>query len=123
MSFDSSDPKERSAARVVMLQRDDFREIYCPFELLRERESKRLVVIDRRSKSSEMAISDDETVDSLLAKGRMSDLWRGSWQPQARLITKDAIYQSPASPDAERKTAFLKHLVKPGDILVIAFVD
>jgi hypothetical protein len=121
--FASDDQVKHGAAMVVMLQREDLRQNYCTGEVLARRKTDRLILLDNIGKSREVAIGDAKDVESILKACGMANLWRTSWQPQARLITKDAIYQSPASFDTTLKTAFLRRAIEPGDMLVVTLAD
>ena len=123
MFFNSADPQKRATALTLMLQRGDLREIYCTPEIIRRREGSSVAVLDRSGQSREVEIGPSETVRTFLTKSGMPNIWRASWQPQARLITKNVIYQSPAFFDEHLKAAFLERSVRPGDILIITLLD
>lgn len=120
--LDSEEVRSRSAA-FVLFQNEDLRTFYCTFETLTRRKTNKLAVLDNLKDGREIAVGEAETVQTFLMKSGKSDLWQRSWQPQARLITTDAIYQSPASFDPVAKAAFLHRPVQPGDILVLTLMD
>ena len=102
---------------------EDFRWIMCAYKELQSRIERRVAAVPFSKRGKEFTVSDNETVGSLLGKCGEPNMWRTSWQPQIRLITKDAIYQSPSSFDARLKEAFLKREVKPGDILIEGMIE
>lgn len=121
--FTSNDSVRHGAAMIVLSSHEDLRRSFCTNEILSRRQTEKLALLDNFYKSQEVRIGDSETVGSMLRKAGMADLWRDSWQPQCRIITKDAIYQSPASFDLKLKEAFLHRPIKPGDMLVLALVE
>lgn len=119
----SHDRQKSAVATVVTLQREDLRRIYCDAETLHRREIGNLIVLDKRGRSSEASVNAKETIESFLNANDMNNLWKTSWQPQVRLVTMDAIYQSPARFDRTALAAFMRKVVRPGDIVVITLTD
>jgi hypothetical protein len=76
------------------------------------------------TKSREIGVRDGETVRSILDKAGFRT-WR-SGLPQVRLVTKNAMCQSPLWEEddrVERTESFLALHVSPGDIIVVAGKD
>jgi hypothetical protein len=119
----SGNTSEKARAAIVKLQKADFRLFYCDDAILSRRTEAKLVLLDNFRSSREIVIDKSATVRSVLQKGGLADLWKNSWQPQCRLITKDAIYQSPAWSDQHRTDIFLARSIEPADILVVSMVN
>src|SRR5688572_29309451 len=118
-------------ARFVLHEVRDLRLLFCDRELLKQRISRSVCVVDdvrttlakdEQNAAKEIQIDKLITVRELLKKVGM-DKWGGG-QPQVRIVKRDAIVQSPlhsdtasSKPDVE---PFLSQKLEPGDFLVIA---
>ncbi len=115
----------------------DYRLIYCSYEVLTERKKKTKCLIDvfgwtmkkgvyDKSKE-EILLSPEDTVRTVLDKAGFKH-WE-SGQPQLRLVGRNCIMQSPLkySSDISYSNMDLKRFmampVRPGDIIVISAVE
>ena len=115
--------KDRRVLSLIATQGDDLRRYFCEYAHLQSRIERHVAFVYRLSKNAEIPVTEHETVASMMEKAGLADLWKTSWQPQVRLVTKDAIYQSPASFNKAVRDALLKHEIRSGDILVVSMVE
>ncbi len=111
----------------LLRQVDDFRSLLCDREVIAAREGRGECAVDfafRRARSpSTVHVRDGTTLSNVLSK--VTHDWDGG-QPQVRLISRNAIVQSPLGTQegVDAKTReFLQLVVHPGDIVIIGRVE
>lgn len=109
----------------VFDQLPDLRGLFCDASVTAERTKKSVCLVDSRLVASlrrEIPVDSSTTVAVMLEKMGLTN-WNGT-QPQVRLITRDALFQSSfglLGKDKERATSeFRQRRVGPGDIVVLA---
>jgi hypothetical protein len=113
-----------TADTLVAFRSDDFRRAFCDYQTLQSRIERHLAFIydlfDTRT--SEVHLEEHATVGEIMQKAGLK--FRGRSSPiQYRLITKDAIYQSPTRVDKSLEEAFAGREIQAGDILILTVVD
>jgi hypothetical protein len=102
---------------------DDLRTLFADRTVIESRQSRGVCVFDgsaRKKGLSEVPIKSEDTVAEVLAKVGLGD-WHGKG-PQIKIITKNAIIQSPyPGITAEPKLIdeFLKTRISPGDFVYL----
>lgn len=90
--------------------------LFCTYEVLQARQERRVCVVDDISKGAkEIPIGPGETVRDVLKKVGLEKTGG-----QLRLVTENAIEQTPLSLSASRAEDFLSRPVYAGDILILA---
>jgi len=118
-------------ARFVLHEVRDLRLLFCDRELLKERISRSVCVVDdvrttlakdEQNAAKEIHVDKLISVRELLKKVGL-EKWNGG-QPQLRIVKRDAILQSPLQSDTALSKpdvdAFLSQKLEPGDFLVVA---
>jgi hypothetical protein len=123
-------------ARFVFHEEPDLRLLFCDRETLKDRVSRSVCIVDdvratlakdERGAAKEIQIDKGIAVADLLKKigfeKKRGIPWKGG-QPQLRVVTRDAIIQSPLQSDTSTGDldveAFLNQKLVPGDFLIVA---
>jgi 16S rRNA C1402 (ribose-2'-O) methylase RsmI len=110
-----SKSKKSPPVTFVLVERSDLRLLFCTYDVLQARQQRKVCVVDDISKGAkEIPVSPGETVRDVLKK-----LGKEKARAQLRLVTENAIEQSPLSLPTDREE-FLSRPVRPGDILIFA---
>jgi hypothetical protein len=100
----------------VLIEMRDFRMLFCTHVVLQARQRRKVCVVDDISKGAkEVPIVPGETVRDVLKKVGLEKT-----SGQLRLVTENAIEQTPLSLSANRPEDFLSRPVHAGDILILA---
>jgi hypothetical protein len=90
--------------------------LFCTFEVLKARQQKGVCVVDEISGGPiEVSIAPGESVREVLKK-----IGKEKIKSQLRLVTENAIEQTPLSLPLNHAEEFLSRRVNPGDILILA---
>lgn len=100
----------------VLVERSDFRLLYCTNDVLQSRIKRNMCIVDEIFNGpKELRVESGQTVLDLLKA-----LGKTQGNTQIRLITKDAIEQTPLTDVPNRRRDVLSRQIHPGDIVVLA---
>lgn len=103
----------------VLAEKSDLRMLFCDETTLKSRVSRKVCVLDDAFKGPrEIELSSGKSVRDVV-----SPLVRDAERVQIRLITANAIEQTPHPRKPDQKAVLLDRQVQPGDIVVIAAHD
>lgn len=100
----------------VLVERSDLRLLYCSNDVLQSRIQRRVCVVDEIFKGPrEIVIEPGQTVREVL-----KTIGKKPGRMQVRLITRNAIEQTPFLDSVEQSADLLDRKIQPGDFLVLA---
>ena len=111
-----ADPAKAESVTFVLVESRDLRLLFCTVEMLKDRQHRKVCVVDQIfGGPKEVPVAPGDTVRDVLKK-----IGKERMTSQVRLVTENAIEQTPLSVPPNRVEDFLSRRVSPGDILILA---